>query len=255
MEAMERLRLQQFGKWCAVNKVDVDFEGIGTHVIELRSNCTKQNLETFLSSKAYQQLFDLYNDFCANHYDPMFQFWSSYIDLVLLLMRFMRATKGHKSGWQLQLACIRDMLPWAFAYDRVNYSRYLSLYCCEMSCLSTTHPAANHVLHEGQFAVQRCRNTLFGQVATDQTTEQTVYRDMKTKGGIIGFSRRQGPVQRWMITSHDRAAISYALQGMAGVLGEVSSVHKECQKTRAQADEGDVVRLLETSESWINRFR
>ena len=197
MEAMERLRLQQFGEWCAANNVDVDFEGIGTHVLELRSNCTKQNLETLMSSKAYQQLFDLYNDYCANQNalllskayqqqfdlyndycanqdDPMFQFWSSYIDLVLLLMRFMRATKGHKSGRQLHLACVRDMLPWVFAYDRVNYSRYVIVYWCEMSCPSTTHPAANQALHEGEFAVQRCQNTRFGQVAMDQTTEQTV---------------------------------------------------------------------------------
>jgi hypothetical protein len=35
---------------------------------------------------------------------------------------------------------IRSMLPWFFAYDRVNYARYLLLYWLEMSCVQDTHP-------------------------------------------------------------------------------------------------------------------
>ena len=46
-------------------------------------------------------------------------FWKSYIVMVTLLLRFIQPREGN---WNLHLACIRDMLPWMFAYDRTNYS-------------------------------------------------------------------------------------------------------------------------------------
>ena len=51
----------------------------------------------------------------------------------------------------------------------------------------------------------------------DQTIEQTVNQDTKTKGGIIGFSVNKGAVQRWILTSHERAAITQACREMAGL--------------------------------------
>ena len=53
-------------------------------------------------------------------------------------MSYIKATRT--SDWTLHLASVRSMLPWMFAYDRVNYSRYLSAYWIEMSSLEQTHP-------------------------------------------------------------------------------------------------------------------
>lgn len=53
-------------------------------------------------------------------------------------MSYIKATRV--SDWKLHLASVRSMLPWMFAYDRVNYSRYLSTYWVEMSTLEQTHP-------------------------------------------------------------------------------------------------------------------
>ena len=69
---------------------------------------------------------------------PTFAFWSSYIEMVELLLLFIRATRT--TDWSLHLSAIRSMLPWYFGYDRVNYSRYLSLYWLEMSSIHVTHP-------------------------------------------------------------------------------------------------------------------
>ena len=79
---------------------------------------------------------------------PMFQFWTSYIDLVHLLLRSARAMKN--GDWSLHLQCIQEMLPWMFAYDRINYNRYLSVYWCHMQMLPSTHPDAHSQMVRGE---------------------------------------------------------------------------------------------------------
>ena len=51
---------------------------------------------------------------------------------------------------------------------------------------------------DGQFAVQR---SAIAQVPVDHTIEQTMNRDSKTKGGIVGISVNGGAVQRWNLTA------------------------------------------------------
>lgn len=38
-------------------------------------------------------------------------------------------------NWMLHLACIRQMLPWCFAYDNTNYAKYMSIYYSDMTSL------------------------------------------------------------------------------------------------------------------------
>ena len=54
---------------------------------------------------------------------------------------------------------------------------------------------------DGQFAVQR---SAIAQVPVDHTIKQTMNRDSKTKGGIVGISGNGGAVQSWNLTAHDR---------------------------------------------------
>ena len=86
-----------------------------------------------------------------------------------------------------------------------------------MMSLEEKHPAAREALQAGEFLVQRSTSSSFSQVAVDQTIEQTINRDTKSKGGIIGFSLNKGAVQRWLLTSHERAAITQAYREMAGL--------------------------------------
>lgn len=44
--------------------------------------------------------------------NPTFAFWSSYIDMVQILLLFVRATR--ESDWQLHLSTVRLMMPWFF---------------------------------------------------------------------------------------------------------------------------------------------
>ena len=48
-----------------------------------------------------------------------YKFWATYIDIVELLLTFIRATRTF--DWTLHVHTLREMLPWLFAYDRINY--------------------------------------------------------------------------------------------------------------------------------------
>ena len=63
-----------------------------------------------------------------------------YIEMVGILLDLIRSNRT--ASWTLLLLTIRKMISWLFAYDRVNYSRYLTLYCCEMTALLDTHRGA-----------------------------------------------------------------------------------------------------------------
>ena len=84
----------------------------------------------------------------------------------------------------------------------------MTIYWSEMGHLEKSHPAAYRELKQGQFAVQRVQGRAFAQMPVDQAIEQSLNRDTKTRGGIIGFSLKPGAVHRWIITTHERSAVA-----------------------------------------------
>ena len=69
---------------------------------------------------------------------PTFALWLNYIQMVEVLLMFLRATR--ENDWDLHLSAVRSMLPWFFSTGRVNYARYGTAYWLEMMCIETTHP-------------------------------------------------------------------------------------------------------------------
>jgi hypothetical protein len=69
---------------------------------------------------------------------PTFALWLNYIEMVQVLLIFLRATR--ENNWDQHLSAVRSMLPWFFVTDRVHYARYGSVYWLEMFCLEITHP-------------------------------------------------------------------------------------------------------------------
>ena len=132
--------------------------------------------------------------------------------MVSLLLTFIRATR--EGNWSLHLECIREMLPWYFAYDCVNYARYRPVYLLHMIQLPETHP-------EAQMPVDG-----FAQLPVDQAIEQTLNRSTKTKRGIVGYSLKKNAVQRWLLTAHAHALFVDKCRMMAGKK-EDNRLHKE----------------------------
>ncbi|KAK3753754.1 hypothetical protein QZH41_005239 [Actinostola sp. cb2023] len=179
----------------------------------------------------------------------VFSFWEDYINMVLLMLQFIKAERT--GNWKLHLSATASMVPHFFSMDRINYARWFPIYLSDMNLLESNHPEVFQEFIAGKFAVSRSKQP-FAQVWTDMALEQSINRDSKTKGGIVGMSTKEDAVDRWFLTSHERAAITQALKEMCGI-GDCDRVgtHKEARATRVIRDEKDAQKLVATFNSGV----
>ena len=255
VEALLRMQWRAFECWLALEDVVPNLlSEVRQALSSLRqANFTPDEYANFQKKPQYKMLHAAFQRFTDSHKLPLTKFWSSYIKMVCLLLDFIRSSR--EGDWTAHLSSMRQMLPWMFAYDRVNYCRYMSLYWCEMTALKDTHPAAHAEFSNGEFCVQRSTISTFSQVPVDQCIEQTINRHTKTKGGIVGFSRKPAAVQKWVVNAHQRAAIAKGCKEMAGIMdGTDLLLHKEGQQSRVKHDEAVVQALLNALAPLPNPF-
>jgi len=86
----------------------------------------------------------------------------------------------------------------------------------------------------------------FSQLSTDMALEQSMNAKSKAKGSIIGISQRARALQRWFLSSYERAAITTSLKHMCGVEKTdcVGVVHKEASVNRVTRGDCDVGKLV-----------
>ena len=175
------------------------------------------------------------------------KFWLSYVELCELVLNLICATRS--GNWHLYLSCIEETIPWAFAYDRQNYARYLVPYLNDLLGLPTTMPAVYDAFMDGQFSVQMGKLNPFGGNEADKTTENTINRDCKTGGGYIGFSTNFAATQRWVLNASRRGAYRKLLREHLSFEPSSLYVHKELVPARIKTDIEAVERVLDLLEN------
>ena len=78
----------------------------------------------------------------------------------------------------------------------------------------------------------------------DMALEQTVNRDSKAKGGIVGVTGMEGTRDRWALTIHMMAAATASFKVMSGTSAG-SSFHRELGSQRIERDENDVNNIIQ----------
>jgi len=150
---------------------------------------------------------------------------------------------------------IRDMIPWCFAYDRLNYARYLTFYYAQMSSLDIHHPEMYEYFMSGGFSVQIGADNPFGKIPVDQTIEETINKDTQTSGGTRGFSLNPGAIRRYYVNAEYHSMFLHRLRAMLGTRSSTSS-HPDLQKKRIEKDESAVQSLTDLIQnSLINPYR
>lgn len=260
MEALMRLQWQAFCLWLRSEKEKHRLETVNR--VGIASDLAQFQAATSLEErvKAYEELCSsidsLQKLFCQFKNDAylqsqLFQYWDSYINMVQILLRFIRSER--EGDWNLHLASVAEMMPHFFAMDRTNYSRWLPVYLGDMNQLDVTAPEVHNEFVQGSHAVSRSCHP-FSQVWTDMALEQSVNLDSKTKGGIVGITQKPGALERWFVTAHERAAITTATKAMCGyqdVSDEHATSHKEAGSHRIKRDENDVRKVIQTVQSMM----
>ncbi|CAB4003577.1 Hypothetical predicted protein [Paramuricea clavata] len=224
MEALFRLLWQAFVEW--LTREEVGLENGPKQLILCRS-CIEPLmvlLDTFkLESRKKSKVFN---------------FWEDYINMVLLLLQFVKAERT--GNCKLHLSATAAMVPHFFSMDRVNYARWLPVYLSDMNLLESHHPEVYQEFMAGSHSVSRSKQP-FAQVWPDMALEQSINLDSNSKGGIIGMSTNENAVDKWFLTSHERAAITQELKNMCGIQNcDRIGTHKETSATRVTRDENDV---------------
>ena len=82
------------------------------------------------------------------------------------------------------------------------------MYIYERLGISYTHPLIAEHLVVGDFVVQKQNQYSFNQTLMDQTFEQSINRDSKTREEQIGFSNNTNTVYHWTLSFKEHAKIS-----------------------------------------------
>ena len=191
MDALFRIKWKIFGLWLTEQENPPTYTSLQDDINNIQQDVTRASYDRIMNNKEYYSLLLKFNEFTLIPNGPMMEFWQLYLDTVDLLLCFVRATR--EGDWKLHLTCIQNVIPWFHAYDHYNYARYASLYWCQMKHFPESHPEAHTKMLQGEFAVWRsCRG--FTRTAVDQTLEQTLNKETKSKGSIIGLQRSRPKV-------------------------------------------------------------
>lgn len=117
----------------------------------------------------------------------------------------------------LNLHAIRQMIPWYFAYHKINYARYLPVYYADMMNLPSEPPDVYGNFMAGNFAIQLAEGSPFGRDLVDQATKITVNKDTKTSGRVTKFSLKTGAVNRFYMMAEYRCSFLAQLRDMLQV--------------------------------------
>ena len=160
-----------------------------------------------------------------------------------------------RSGsWHLLFEYIREMLPYCFAYDHINYARYLTYFLGDMLQLNKSFPEIYEQVIVGNFAAQLSSDKLFSRIETDKVIEMTLNKDTKTPGGTRGFSTNVGAVQRWKLNASYRASLRRCIHDHLQYEQKYVK-HKDLAKSRISRDEKDVKSVYKVlSEVFILPF-
>ena len=124
---------------------------------------------------------------------PQFKFWSSTLDFQLTLFMFVRSIR--ERNFDLYRTSLIALMPWFFALDHPNYSRWLSMHIRDMNLLGMIHPNTLTEFKKGHFTVRKTLNR-FSAIAIDHAHEKN-NKWVKGDGGVIGLTENSSELLRW----------------------------------------------------------
>ena len=185
MEALLRLQWKAFCRW--LENANTDTQRLeAVRVDQVQTNLIK--CKAAISAGQVKHVFDSPCDSAENlhhqfqqfqSHSQLFKLWNSYIKMILILLRFIRAERG--VNWEVHLQSTAEMAPHFFSMDRTNYSRWLPIYLEYMQLLGKTASGVHDEFIKGNHGVSRPSQS-FNQIWTDMAHEQSINRDSKIKG-------------------------------------------------------------------------
>jgi len=171
-----------------------------------------------------------------------FAYWDSFLQAGDTLLRLLRADREAK--FLMHIEAVKDTVPYFVLAGRINYARYTPVYVAEMELLEEKQPLMYRHMIEGGFVVRRSKSRVFNCVPTDQALEQSINREAKSQGGVIGFTLQKGALLRWLMTRHITGEYAEAFKNICNSSSK-DKLHDELGDTRLRRDKKDVKEITE----------
>jgi hypothetical protein len=129
-EALMRLAWREFLKW--LEKSENERHMVSVNLLlqlisDMARDLKQEVLDDLLKSPLMNEVMVVWRGFLdriRKKNGSLSALWMTYVDMVEgVVLGLLRASR--EGNWFLHLHAIRKMIPWCFANDRVNYSRYL----------------------------------------------------------------------------------------------------------------------------------
>ena len=139
---------------------------IENHLSTLFKSFEESPQETIQSSLDNDALCNVYHSFLdikikwEETGSDLQKLWLTFINMVELLLNTILSVRS--GDWHLFVTYVKDVIPYTFAYDNINYARYLTAMFSEMLSLEDNFPEIYKEFVAGNFAVQLnsdCRST------------------------------------------------------------------------------------------------
>lgn len=204
----------------------------------------KQDIETLITLLGSESFLTHVSLFLETKDDDVtFKFWWQYLNMVSILLKFIRAQR--EGLWDSHLDAFHAMLPYFHRYDHFNYARWGTVYLSEMNQLPED---IAHEFRQGNFVVKGSDN-LFNQVDPDHSLEW-LNGIGKKAGGIIGITKTKSALSRWALSYNMRACVASQTREMFDLHIDDDLTPNEATSSRMKRDNSDETCILEVLKTF-----
>ena len=152
----------------------------------------------------------------------------------------------------MYLDALTELVPWFYALDHTNYSRWIPVHLRDMAGLTEMHPDIYLEFKNGHFTTQKTKHVFFCN-PVDQAHEH-LNACIKGDGGAVGLTENPSALRRWMIAGPEVARVigEFERSGMQGNRKVDTLPHDQTASVQTSFGR-DVRSLLAVMEEFGNR--
>ena len=173
--------------------------------------------------------------------NELYKYFNNYCEMVEILLNSIMADRSN--NFELHLLTTRQILPYFFSMNHTNYIRGVTLYLQDMLKLP---PEVIHDMKRGMHSVKRTAGT-FNAVGCDLALEQSQNRSSAVTGGLIGITKNEEAMQRWLLLYPFKNSVHSTLSSYLGIqsdnTGDINS-HNEWTQLRINKDKKDIGNII-----------
>ena len=183
-----------------------------------------------------------------------FYFWDMIFKLEQTVLLFIRAHREKK--FTLYIQTVKEMMPYFFSLDHVNYARWFSVHIRDLSSLPGS---VFDQFYTGNWVVPKTLNH-FSSMPVDQAHEQE-NKVVKGSGGIIGLTENPHALKRWMVAGPEisRSIREFEQQTSIAVDDSEESMHHQeglSAQVSFQRQVGNLVEvILDKGNPFLDEFQ